>query len=187
MGSKKQKQTPTNRLLIDGETWKYETADNGFRVTTPNDRTTFIGNAALYDMFRVPRYSINCDHLVEYIRRKHAMLTRKRAKGERSLTIGNECWGWRVGKKNVLITAPTGKKTAVPLVNEQEIGHITRWDERLEMWVKVVKVVDLPNREITIEVDGICGCCSEPDGSHYDITLPSVVKSYITRHRAELM
>lgn len=46
-------------------------------------------------------------------------MARTRMRGERPLEINGEYWGWKPGKKNVLIIRPSGQQVVVP--NEQLI------------------------------------------------------------------
>jgi hypothetical protein len=80
------------------------------------------------------------------------MTERKKMKGERTIEIGGEDWGWKVGKSNVVIVRPDGKKYVVP-------RNLT--DETLET---------------------ACECCGEPDGGEIGVTLPGSVAKYIRNH-----
>lgn len=41
-------------------------------------------------------------------------MARTRVRGERPLEINGEYWGWKPGKKNVLIIRPSGQQVVVP-------------------------------------------------------------------------
>lgn len=73
-------------------------------------------------------------------------------KGERSIEIGEDVWGWKVGKSNVVIVRPDAKKFVVPR---------SQTDETLGT---------------------MCECCGEPDGGEIGISLPGSVARYIRNH-----
>lgn len=48
---------------------------------------------------------------------------RKKMKGERSLEIEGETWGWKLGKNNVVIVRPSGRKE---IVGVHHLFHVER-------------------------------------------------------------
>ena len=53
-------------------------------------------------------------------------MARSRVRGERSLEINGDYWGWKPGKKNVLIIHPSGKQIVVPNESLEAVDPLGR-------------------------------------------------------------
>lgn len=192
MGRARSSQSSAQELVVAGERWRVRRHNpanlNGHGVTfvPPRDgKERFVSacDIAAATGLEFPS-QISDHHLIAYIRKNHTRLLRKRARGERSLTLGGEVWGWSVGRNHALIVAPSGKKTAIALtrVETYEVAEVDAdgFEHTSELRRAVVA------SDITARIDHCCTCCGEPDGTTRDVALPAVVARYIKRHRTEL-
>jgi hypothetical protein len=187
MGKQKVVMNPIYEIVVEGETWKYRRK----RVNWGRQYVIFIspvdGKEQVVQEWDIVEacgllatWQLSKEHLVQYVCANRERLVRKKAKGERNLTIGKEVWGWRVGKKNVLITAPSGKKTAVPFM--VSVNSLVDYEKMVQVGDEI-----FVKTGITTELNHCCECCGEPDGTTRDVALPSVVREYIESHRADLV
>lgn len=170
-------------LEIEGQVWKYQTISYySLIIITPNGGRMWVRLADMFAVLGLPTVKITDSRVERYIRQTvnivPQLTQRRKATGERNLTIGKEVWGWKVGKKNVLITAPSGKKTAVPFDPKGNVVDVETKDVMVPSGIGIM--IDLPKYCCEFH------CFVEDWYQRMGVT-PASVKEYIESHRADLV
>jgi len=156
---------------FDRKAWKAEFRGRTVVFISPNGRELEVPREDVV-LPLTDWYTNWCtDHLkqVEYLqgflKSNFKRLTAPKKQGERIIEIGDERWGWIMGRGDkVVIVAPSRKQTAV-------------------------RKSDLVTATITYSVD-LCGCGCDyyiEDRVQDGVVTPKVIRSYIDEHRDALI